>query len=390
MEKKAKENLLIVVIGVALFAALMHLSAVISFAEWIVGLALPVIVGGILALFVHVPMSGIEKRLRRLLSKSKKQPSDKVYRIVSFLITLITLVLILSLVFMLLIPEMIRSVQNLGTMLETRIPEWMEYLDTHKIYVAWLENLLADIDFDKILESISSHFDTVLAGVVSRVSSVVSIAMTVVFGSIIGIYMVLDKERIHRHSIKLLYAYVKPSWADSISRFFRMFGASFASFLTGQCVEAIILGVLMCIAFSLFKLPYAILVGVLTAVCAIIPYVGAFVSCVVSILLTIIIDPTLVVRCLIVYLAVQFFENQVIYPKVVGDSVGLSPLYTLVAALIGGKLFGILGIIFFIPLTAVIIELLKKSAEDRLEKRKEMMLDKREDPPLSAEPKGQS
>lgn len=94
----------------------------------------------------------------------------------------------------------------------------------------------------------------------------------------------------------------------------------------------------MALAFSVFKIPYGSLVGVLTAICAIIPYVGALISCVVSVFLVLLVDPVLAVRCLIVYLAVQFVENQFIYPRVVGKSVGLSPLYTLIAAMIGGKL----------------------------------------------------
>ena len=108
------------------------------------------------------------------------------------------------------------------------------------------------------------------------------------------------------------------------------------------------------------------LVGMLTAICAIIPYVGALLSCVISVLLVLLVDPLLAVRALLVYLAVQFIENQFIYPRVVGKSVGLSPLYTLVAAMIGGKLFGILGILFFIPLTAVVLELVKEDACRRL------------------------
>ena len=121
----------------------------------------------------------------------------------------------------------------------------------------------------------------------------------------------------------------------------------------------------MALAFSVFKIPYGSLVGVLTAICAIIPYVGALISCVVSVFLVLLVDPVLAVRCLIVYLAVQFVENQFIYPRV-GKSVGLSPLYTLIAAMIGGKLFGIIGIIFFIPLTAVVIELVKEDTFRRL------------------------
>jgi hypothetical protein len=144
-------------------------------------------------------------------------------------------------------------------------------------------------------------------------------------------------------------------------------GSASAPILAGAYSGALVpVGVLMALAFSVFKIPYGSLVGVLTAICAIIPYVGALISCVVSVFLVLLVDPVLAVRCLIVYLAVQFVENQFIYPRVVGKSVGLSPLYTLIAAMIGGKLFGIIGIIFFIPLTAVVIELVKEDTFRRL------------------------
>ena len=159
---------------------------------------------------------------------------------------------------------------------------------------------------------------------------------------------------------------MKPAWAENIFHISQIFSKSFAKFLSGQCSEAVILGTLMFMAFTIFKLPYGSLVGVLTAVCAIIPYVGAFVSGAISVVLALLISPTLAVRCLIVYVAVQFVENQLIYPRVVGGSVGLPPLYTLIAAMIGGKLFGIIGIIFFIPLMAVVVELVKEDVAKRL------------------------
>lgn len=176
----------------------------------------------------------------------------------------------------------------------------------------------------------------------------------------------LGKERVCRHANILVSAYLPSKVSAAAIKFCRKFSSSFANYLAGQCGEAVILGTLMFLVFTIFKLPYASLIGVLTAVCAIIPYVGAFFSCSLSIFLTLLIDPTLVLRCAIVYLVVQFVENQFIYPKVVGGSVGLPPLYTLIAAMIGGKLFGILGIIFFIPLTAVTIELIKENAKGRL------------------------
>ena len=144
---------------------------------------------------------------------------------------------------------------------------------------------------------------------------------------------------------------------------------TYTKFLSGQCVEAIILGLLMFCAFSLLRLPYAGIVSMLASVCAFIPYFGAFLSCGIGVFLTAISSPPQAIVCLFVYISVQFVENQFIYPRVVGTSVGLSPLWTLLAAMAGGKLMGLIGIIFFIPLTAVIYTLVRENTTQKLEKK---------------------
>ncbi len=369
MEKKTKQNLLIVIVGVGLFAALMNLRAVILFLEKGIGIILPIIVGGILALFINVPMTGIEKRLRKLLQKRKKQPSDRFYRMFSFLLTFVCVALVLTLVFTLLIPELVNSAKGLYLQIEARLPEWIAWLESLDPEAAWLEDMLADVNLEKMMQNIGVGANFFLESVVSTVSSAASIVITAAFGLIISIYLALGKEQIGGHARKLLYAYLKPAWAENVFHVSQTFSRCFANFLSGQCTEAVILGVLMFAAFTIFRLPYGSLVGVLTAVCAIIPYVGAFLSGAVSVILALLISPALAVRCLIVYLVVQFVENQFIYPRVVGGSVGLPPLYTLVAAMIGGKLFGIMGIIFFIPIMAVVIELVKEDAGNRLSRK---------------------
>lgn len=371
MEKRTKQNLIVTACGVCLFVALMNFPAILGFGGKIVRLILPIIVGGILALFINVPMTGIEKRIASFARKRKKKLSEKGCRAASFLITLLCVLLVLTLVLTLVVPEIARSVQSLYLLLETRIPEWMEYLDSNQINAQWLEELLAEIDIDveQMTQGISDGIDVLLVGTFNTLRSAVSTVITAAFGLIIAVYMTLGKERLRRHSSRLAYAYLKPELAEKAIGFCRAFGQSFANFLSGQCGEAVILGTLMAIAFLVFRLPYASLVGVLTAVCAIIPYVGAFISCGVSVFLTLLVSPAMAVKCVIVYVVVQFIENQFIYPRVVGKSVGLPPLYTLVAAMIGGKLFGIMGILFFIPLAAVVIEFVKEDAGKRIEKR---------------------
>ena len=354
MEPKTKQYLLITVVGVTLFVALLRLSSVLAFAAQLVDLVLPILAGGILALFINVPMTGLEKRLKRLFCKAKKQPSDKVLHLLSFFITLLGVVLVLVLALTLLIPELVQSFHSLYVQIEANIPRWTAYLSAQDADMGWLMSWLEGIDWEQLLHRVTDSIDTVLVNAVGAVSATVNIVVTASFALIISVYMSVGSESLCHHARTLVCAYLKPSHSAWLLKFCRLFRQSFANFLTGQCSEAVILGVLMALAFSVFKIPYGSLVGMLTAICAIIPYVGALISCVVSVFLVLLVDPVLAVRCLIVYLAVQFIEIQFIYPRVVGKSVGLSPLYTLVAAMIGGKLFGIIGIIFFIPLTAVI------------------------------------
>ena len=369
MEKRMKQNLLIVIVGIGLFAVFMNLPVVLRFVKTVIGIILPIIVGCILALFINVPMTGIEKGLRQMLEKRKRRFSDKFYHGVSFVLTLVCIVLVLTLVFTLLIPELVSSVKGLYLLVEVRLPQWIDYLESLGTGAQWLEEWLESIDVEKVMQGFGSGANQFFVSVVSTVSSAASAIITAAFGLITGIYIILGKEQVCRHARKLVQAYLKPAWAEYIFHVIRTFSRSFANFLSGQCTEAVILGTLMFLAFTIFKLPYGSLVGVLTAVCAIIPYVGAFLSGGISVILALLISPALAVRCLIVYVIVQFIENQLIYPRVVGSSVGLPPLYTLIAAMIGGKLFGIMGIIFFIPLMAVVVELVKEDAEKRLSRR---------------------
>ncbi len=372
MGSNTKKALFVTVTGVVLFAVLMNFSAVTVYAKKLITLILPVVVGAIIALFLIVPMNGIQKILSRMFSKARKKPSEKALTAVSFIFTLICVALVLTLVLTLLIPEITSSVKVLYTQIEARIKE----LSLKHFDIQWVQDLVSKINFKAILDNFSeiankltTGADFIFVNVVSVFSSTINIVTTALFAIIIAAYAALEKQTVAKHGKLLIGAYLKPSWAKGILRFCRSFSDIFSKFLFGQCSEALILGVLIFVTFSIFKMPYASLVSVLTAVCAIIPYIGAFISCAISVFLTLLVAPDKALLCLIIYLAVQFIETQLIYPRVVGTAVGLSPLYTLVAALIGGNLLGIVGIIFFIPLFAVILELFNENATERIAKK---------------------
>ena len=176
----------------------------------------------------------------------------------------------------------------------------------------------------------------------------------------------LGRRELGRQCRSFLYDYFKKPTAERICHIAKLTHDTYAKFFSGQCIEVLILGTMIFLAFSVFRIPYAALTAVLTAAFAFVPYIGAFASCLIGVLLTLMAVPEKAILCFIVYQMVQFIENQFIYPHVVGSSVGLSPLWTLLAALLGGKLFGIIGIVFFIPLAAVISQLLHGDIEHRL------------------------
>ena len=373
MDKKTRQNLLLIACGVAMFAAVTNLNIIKDFLGWLGGLLLPVLAGLVLAFVLSVPMNGIRRGLERLFSKAKRKPGSGALNALSLVLTYLCLVLVIALVGLVAVPEIVNSVKSISTTVKEKWPEWMAVLrswnvDTDAINSA-VDQALAGLDFGKLLQSALSGAGSVLGPAVTVATTTISGVTTAVFTIIIGSYVLLDKDDLKRQSKMLIYAHLRRSHADRFCQICSLIQNTFTRFLSGQCMEAVILGLLMFIAFSVFRLPYAGVVAMLTTILAFVPYIGAFAACFVGAVLTLIGQPSKLILCILVYQGVQFIENQFIYPRVVGSSVGLPPLWTLAAALLGGKLFGILGMIFFIPLVAVIYSLVRDNTKRRLQRR---------------------
>lgn len=363
-----RREMLLITFAVALFAALMNLEAVVGFLGAAINLISPVVLGSLVAFILNVPMRGFEKHITAFLGK-KAAGREQLIRVASLLLTLLSLVLVIALVLGLVLPELIRSITSLYELILDRLPDWIAILNSYDIDTSWITKKVAELDVQSLLGKLSSSAGSMLSSVADIAATTVSGVANATFSAIVAIYMLLSKQDLRRQCRKLLYAHLQEETADELCSVMRLIRDTYAKFLSGQCVEALILGCLICLSFSVMGLPYAALIAVLTSVCALIPYVGAFVSFSMGTLLTLLADPSHVLLCVVVYLVVQFIENQFIYPHVVGGSVGLSPLWTLVGALIGGKLMGVLGIIFFIPMVAVLHTLLGEDTNRRLHRK---------------------
>ncbi len=367
LNRRTKQNLIIVVIGVVLFAVLMNFSTALQLAGNAIGIVSPILIGLIIAFVLNVPMHAIEKMLQRITGKRKNKPLDSVIRIMSLVITLACIALIVGITVNLAIPALVESYRSIEPLLMERMPEWAEWLEDLNIDTTAVMDWLTGFD----ISGFSDDAGNFLTSAMSTASSAVSGVINVVFGIVIAIYVLLSKPMMYRQVKKIVYANISNKKADRIYYICSMLRETYSKFLSGQCVEAIILGSLIFIGFSIFRLPYAPLIGFLTGICSFVPYVGGFCSCAVAMFLILLADPSKIFISIIVYVIIQFVENQFIYPHVVGNSVGLAPVWTLLAALIGGKLFGLSGIIFFIPLAAVVFFLLKENTMKKLERKRD-------------------
>ncbi len=362
MNKQLKQQIAVVAFGVTLFAALTNLKDVAGYFRAVTGILSPVLSGLLLAFVLSVPMLGIARRLRKLFPKLKEKTIDAL----SLTLTMACVAMVICLLCVLAIPQLAASLKSIAALIKESWPNWEALLNSNGIDTTELTGLMASFNWKAASERLFTGAGSVIGSVVDLAGSTISVTVNTMFAVVIMLYVLLSRRELGRQCHDFLYAYFRKPTADYICRIARLTHETYARFFSGQCIEVLILGTMIFLAFSLFGIPYAALIAVLTAAFAFVPYIGAFASCLIGVLLTLMAVPEKALLCLIVYQATQFIENQFIYPHVVGGSVGLSPLWTLLAALLGGKLFGIIGIVFFIPLAAVISQLLHDDIEHRL------------------------
>ena len=371
MDKKLRRSILIIVaFGVLLYVSLNHLNVVLGFITNMGRLTLPVISGFVIAFVLNVPMKAFEKLIRWMFRKAKKQPPNKAIYIVSLVLTIICIALVITLAVTVVLPDLVDSVKSIYTLLKDKLPDVMALLEKYNIDTTRIQKWFAKFELGAILNIASSGAGEVIGSVYSFASATVSGTVTFIFALVISLYVLVSKDTVIRHTKKLVYVFLKKNIADEVCRISALTNDIYSQYLSGQCIEACILAVLITVTLAIFQIPYSGVIGLITGLFAFVPYIGAFAAGAIGAFLVLLVDPFKALVCVIIICVVQFVETQFIYPHVVGNSVGLSPLLTLVAALVGGKLMGLFGIIFFIPLTAVVYTLLREYTNKRLAEKK--------------------
>lgn len=365
-----KKWIILVLIGVIAYWGLNNFDVIGSGLGKLYAVFSPFILGFVLAYILNIPTMKIERLLKKIIPDKYENKYKGLIRVVSIFLSLLLLVLILVFVMFLLIPELIDNIEMLMKSIPGVIDNAeriaVDLLDKYPEVQTQIKDFFSQGAITKIATSILNYF---INGAVSFVSNLVSGFVTVFTGIIFAIYMLCQKEYLIDCVKKLVYAYTDKKKSDKLMEVATLTNKTFSKFISGQCVEAIILGTIIFVVSLLFGFPYALLIGVLTTITALIPIFGAFIAAGVGALLIAITNPVQAIIFIVVFLVIQQIEGNFIYPKVVGKSVGLSPLWTLLAITVGGNLFGIAGMLIGLPLASVVYALVKGNVRVKLDKK---------------------
>ena len=366
----------LIVFAALVVACLWKYDVVVSVLAFIFHVIFPFVLGGAIAFILNVPMNFVQRHLFAPERVKRRKIQKKIARPVSMLIVIFGVFGIVALVMFVLIPQLGDTFSNLGSSIQAFIPkvqEWAEKLfHDNKEIMTWVNSL--KFDWNKIMGAGIDFFKngagSVLDSTITAAKSIVSGITTFFIAFVFAVYILLQKEKLGIQAKKVLFAFVRKGRAEAAMEVLSLTYNTFSSFLTGQCLEAIILGSMFVVTMTLFKLPYALLVGIVIAFTALIPIFGAFIGCAVGAFLIFMVDPFKALIFVILFLILQQIEGNLIYPHVVGNSVGLPSIWVLAAVSIGGSLMGIVGMLIFIPIISVVYALFREIVYSKLRQKK--------------------
>ena len=336
------------------------------------GVILPFVIGGAIAFIVKIPMNFFEEKIFGKAKEKEKKWALKMARPLSLILTLLVVFGTIGIVGLVVVPELGRTIMNLGKTVQDFIPvakEWaLKFFDDNEKAVKMISNF--EIKWDSVLKNgldfLKNGATSVLGSTYEAAKSIINGVTTFFIAFIFACYILVQKEKLSEQVKKLMAAFLPEDWNGILLALGTAVNKSFTNFFTGQCLEAVIIGLMFLVTLAIFKMPYALLVSILIMFTALIPLFGAFIGCFVGALLIFMVSPVKALIFVVIFLVLQQIEGNFIYPHVVGNSVGLPSIWVLVAVTIGANLMGIVGMLIFIPLVSVVYTLLRGIVNRRL------------------------
>lgn len=374
------------IIGISFFIILLYwginnFNIVVNILQKTLGYIAPFLIGLCIAFIFNIPMRSIENWLIKIMrsqkskGKKSKQLSDNLTRAISIALTLIVFSCVIFLVMFIVIPEISHTVKSINDVLPNfikRIQLYFNKIDKKMPPIVQQAELIG-INIENINNTLLTFIEDagvyVVDSFIKIIGSVFSSLLNFFLGLVFSFYVLINKEKLGKQGKSILDAFLSKRRFNQIISILTLTNKTFINFFTGQFVDALILGGLFWIGMTIFRFPYAMMISVLIAITALIPVFGAFIGCAIGTFLILVSNPMQAVWFIVFFLVVQQIEGNFIYPKIVGSSVGLPPMWVLVAVTLGGSMMGVFGMLIFIPITSVLYNLLKEAVSIRLKEK---------------------
>lgn len=358
-----KQILKIVLIGILAFWLLNNFGIIKDAITGLFNIFSPFILGGCIAFILNIPMKYFEKKLSK---KDNKKVNVK-NRIISLILSLVIILGIIALMIKLIIPQLV----NVGSLLIKEMPYYVERVENFVNDTLQNEEIKEvinniEVNTDAIKSTITIGIKDVITSSINALGKIVSGITNFVIGIVFAFYILLSKEKIKKFGKKIIKAYCSKNTSDKVFKILDVSNTTFNKFIVGQVTEAAILGCLCALGMLILNIPYAITIGVLVGITALIPVAGAFIGCIIGALLILAVNPIKAVIFVIFFLILQQIEGNLIYPRVVGNSVGLPGILVLFAITIGGNLFGIVGMLIGLPILSILYTILKEDVNSKV------------------------
>lgn len=376
LEKNKKTIIELIIFTVVIIFAFVNIEALWSFITYIIKIFMPFIIGVMIAFVLNVLLNVVENKLFKKLNEKNGKVWKKIKRPTSLITTFIIIIALIAFILGLLIPQLKNTATIFTENFDSYKKESIKILD--KIGIDDKDIKVLNKNIEKIKGEVTGYVGDNKQEIVQTTfgvaSSVVGTITSLVLGIVFAIYILLKKEDLARQSRKVLKAYFPEKKEKRIREIANLSNKTFGNFISGQCLEALIIGVLCFIGMFILQIPYASTISVLVGFTALIPVFGAFIGTVIGAFLILMVDPTKAIIFIIFILILQQLEGNLIYPKVVGKSVGLPGIWVMVAVTVGASIAGVLGMLLSVPICSVLYSILKTDVNNRIDQKNKQPL----------------
>lgn len=363
---------------IVVFAVIFKYSAIKSVCGTIVGVLQPILIGAVLGYLLNPILRRIEGVLSRAFVPKAKKPgkAKRMIRTLSSILTLLVFLMIVGLVIYLMVPAVIESITNLVNTMSANVEHFIDWYDNLSVTkgepLVWESYLMKTADyienwFDNTVQmpQIQDYLTSITMGAIN----VMVVLKNVIIGLIVSVYVLMEKERFEGQTKKVIFAVLPTKQANELIQIVHKVDQIFGGFIIGKIIDSIIIGIICFIGCAILRMPYTLLVSVIVGITNIIPFFGPLIGAVPCLIIVTITDPLHGLYLLIFILALQQVDGNIIGPKILGDSTGLSSFWVIFAILVGGGLFGFVGMLFGVPAFAVVYYLIQRLIAHLLRRR---------------------